>query len=109
MKAKESAVYLFIPIFNRKCLQGYYVSKNYTGLLESKYAYNWTRNFGVSIEKFRQTVKYKLMSEQLRTLSTKDALSGLLNRTGLEVFGTKFFEEANKLIRKFQEENESDL
>ncbi|MCQ2241667.1 GGDEF domain-containing protein [Treponema sp.] len=96
MKEKNSTIYLFLPIFNRKYLHGYYVSKNFTHLLDNKSAYNWTRNFGTCIEKFRQTVEYRLISEQLRELSVKDSLSGLLNRTGLDMIASKFFEENNQ-------------
>lgn len=91
MRSEESAVYCVLPIFNQKFLHGYYVSKNNLNLITDKRAYNWTRNFGTIIEKFRQTSVYRSMSEQLRELSTKDALSGLLNRQGLDTFANELF------------------
>ncbi len=99
MNDEKPGTFLFIPIFNQNYLQGYYVSKNHHGLLNDKIAYNWSRDFGASIEKFKQTISYKLMSERLTVLSTQDALSGLLNRTGLELFAGKLLEKnisANK-------------
>jgi len=95
MLDKNPALYLLIPIFNQQYLHGYYVSKNCLNLLIDKIAYNWSRNFGTSIEKFRQMVNYKLMSEQLRVLSTQDALSGLLNRTGFDTYGLELFNKNN--------------
>ena len=95
MKDKKGALYLYIPIYNQKYLHGYYVSKNSTVILNDKIAYNWTRNFGTSIEKFRQTLNYKLMSEQLKKLSTLDGLSGLMNRTGFNIYATELFYKNN--------------
>ena len=95
LKTEENALYLFLPVFNQKIVHGYYVSRNYTGLLKNKNAYNWTRNFGAIIEKFRQTSAYRSMSQQLLLLSTQDSLSGLLNRTGLDIYAQKLFEENN--------------
>lgn len=91
MKDEAPATYCFLPIFNQKFLHGYYVSKNNLNLIEEKRAYNWTRNFGAIIEKFRQTSIYRNMSEQLREISTRDALSGLLNRQGLDTFANDLF------------------
>ncbi len=100
MEDEKPATYLFIPIFNMRYLQGYYVSKNSLLILRDKVAYNWSRDFGASIEKFRQTVGYKLMSEQLTVLSTQDALSGLLNRTGLDIFAQDLFFKNNMTDKK---------
>ena len=100
MKENVSTVYLVLPIYQYKYLHGYYVSKNFTGLLEDKSAYNWTRNMGTSIEKFRQTVKYRLMSEQLREISTHDALSGLMNRMGLDTYGKELLIQNNSTGKK---------
>lgn len=95
MKSDESTLYLFLPIFNQQYLHGYYVSKNFTDLLINKCAYNWTRNFGTIIEKFRQTSIYRMLSEQMKFLSTQDALSGLFNRAGLKRYGQPLFEKNN--------------
>jgi len=95
MEDDKSTSYFFFPIFNQKYLHGYYVSKNFKNLLDNKSAYNWTRAVGSSLEKFRQKVSYRLMSEQLRELSTKDALSGLMNRTGMNTYGVDLFNENN--------------
>lgn len=96
MVSDKSTSYLLCPIFNQKYLHGYYVSKDYFGLINNKSAYNWTRAVGTSLEKFRQKVNYRLMSEQLRELSIKDALSGLMNRTGLDSNGVELFNNNNK-------------
>ncbi|MBP5753082.1 MAG: GGDEF domain-containing protein, partial [Treponema sp.] len=95
MNDEKPSTYLFIPIFNLRYLQGYYVSKDSFLMLRDKVGYNWSRDFGASIEKFRQTLGYKLMSEQLTVLSTQDALSGLLNRTGLDIFAQDLFFKNN--------------
>lgn len=96
MKSDKSCLYLFLPVFIEKYVYGYYVAKNYTGLLLNKAAYNWTRNIGVCIEKYRQTSVYRRMSEKLQVLSTQDALSGLLNRAGLYSYGIDLFFENNQ-------------
>lgn len=93
MKSKESTMYLFLPIFNQKYIHGYYVAKNSYELLKNKTAYNWTRNFGTIIEKYRQTSIYRMLSEQMKFLSTQDSLSGLFNRAGLKKYGSKLFEK----------------
>ncbi len=96
MKSEKGSLYLILPIFIQKYVYGYYVAKNFTGLLLSKAAYNWTRNVGTCIEKYRQTSIYRSMSEQLQILSTHDALSGLLNRSGLHTYGNDLFYENNE-------------
>lgn len=95
MKSKEPATYLFLPIFTQCYLHGYYVSKDCLDLLKNKSGYNWTRNFGAMIEKFRQTSIYRMLSEQMKFLSTQDALSGLFNRAGLDKYGVTLFEKNN--------------
>ncbi|MCQ2591742.1 MAG: GGDEF domain-containing protein [Treponema sp.] len=92
----ESTIFLLMPIFNQRYLHGYYVSKNYLNLLNNKSAYNWTRNFGSAIEKFRQTSNYRLLGEQFKILSTKDGLSGLLNRNGMETYAIPLFNKNNQ-------------
>jgi len=95
MRGGKGNLYFFLPIFHQKFIHGYYVSKNYIGLLENKRAYNWTRNFGAIIEKFRQTAVYRIISDKLRILSTQDSLSGVLNRSGLESYATTLFKQNN--------------
>lgn len=96
MQKAKTGTFLILPIFNQKNIYGYYVSKNSLRLLLNKDAYNWTRNLGTIVEKYRQTSVYRRMSEQLRILSTQDSLSGLLNRSGLESYGMELFEMNNK-------------
>lgn len=100
LKADGSNIYLYLPIFNNKFIYGYYVSKNNYNLLLKKSAYNWTRNFGTILEKFRTTAYYRYISEQYRQLSITDAVSGLLNRSGMNMFGIKLFDKNNKDNRK---------
>lgn len=99
MEDIKPSLYLFLPIFNQNYLHGYYVSKDYYGLLLNKCAYNWTRNFGTIIEKFRTTSIYRIMGEQFRILSTKDPLSGLLNRAGMDSYAVELFAK-NKRTKK---------
>lgn len=95
MVSEEPSMYLFLPIFNQKYLHGYYVSKNFLHLMDDKSAYNWTRNTGSAIEKFRQTSAYRFMSEEFKRLSTCDALSGLYNRSGFDSFAPELFLKNN--------------
>lgn len=99
MNNEQPGVYLFLPVFIQKNVYGYYVSKNSTVLILNKAAYNWTRNIGNCIEKYRQTSVYRRMSQQLQIHSTQDALSGLLNRNGLYAYGEEIY-EANKINSK---------
>lgn len=95
LRSKEPALYLFMPIYNQDYIHGYYVAANYLGLLENKIGYNWTRNCGTIIEKFRQTSIYRLLSVQFMNLSMHDALSGVLNRAGMERYAIELFEYNN--------------
>lgn len=96
MISDKPSMYLFMPIFNQQYLHGYYVAKDNSILLENKNGYNWTRNFGANIEKFRQTYIYREISKKMEILSTKDSLSDLLNRAGLERFANPLFVSNNK-------------
>lgn len=92
LQSDESTLYFFLPIYNQTYVYGYYVSKNFINLIENKRAYNWIRNFGNILEKYRQTSIYRITSEKYKILSTQDALSGLYNREGLNRYGIKLFE-----------------
>lgn len=89
---ENPCMYLFLPIYNKKYIYGYYVSQNYLGLLESKSAYNWIRNFGGMLEKYRQTSVFRITSENYKILSTHDAMTGLYNRAGLDHYGQNLYE-----------------
>ncbi|MBR1639249.1 MAG: GGDEF domain-containing protein [Treponema sp.] len=96
MKSDESTIFLFLPIYHHSYVHGYYVSKNNLAMIDNHYGYQWTRNFGNSIEHFRKKNMYKQMSQQYLKLSTKDALSGMLNRAGLEKLAKPFFAQNKK-------------
>lgn len=96
MHTEEASYYVIFPIFNQKSLYGYYVARNYAGLLYNKQAYNWIRNLGAILEKYRQTSVYRGMSEQLKVLSMHDSLSGLYNRSVLETDASELFDENNR-------------
>ena len=95
MKTEESSVYMFLPVFHHSYVHGYYVTKNNLSMIDNRYGYIWTRTLGTSIEHFRKKNMYKQMSQQYLKLSTKDALSGMLNRQGLERLAKPFY-AANK-------------
>jgi len=95
LKGDGSNLYLYLPIFNHQYIHGYYVSKNNFNIIIKKNAYNWTRNFGIILEKFRTTAIYRFISEQYRQLSTTDAVSEVLNRSGMDIFGTQLFTRNN--------------
>ncbi|MCR5285957.1 MAG: GGDEF domain-containing protein [Treponema sp.] len=97
MKAgEESNVFLFIPIFHHSYVHGYFVSKNNLSMLDNNFGYNWTHNFGTCIERFRKKNMYKQMSQQFLKLSTQDALSGMLNRVGLEKLARPYYSQNKK-------------
>lgn len=96
MKSDENSVYLFMPIYNHSYVHGYYVTKNNLALIDNNYGYTWTRTFGNAIERFRKQNMYKQMSQQFLKLSTKDALSGMLNRVGLEKLAKPFYAQNKK-------------
>ena len=96
MKSEGSNLYLFLPIFHHSYVHGYYVTKNNTAMIDNRYGYVWTRTLGNSIEHFRKKNMYKQMSQQYLKLSTKDALSGMLNRQGLEKLAKPFFAQNKK-------------
>lgn len=93
MKSEESNLYLFMPIFYHTYIHGYYVSKNSIEIIDKKHAFLWARNFGSSIERFRQKNMFKHMSQQLLRLSTKDALSGMYNRIGMDKLAEPFYKQ----------------
>lgn len=93
MKSEENNIYLFMPIFHHSYVHGYFVTKNNLFMLENTNGYKWTRNFGDGIEQFRKKNMFKQMSQQYLKLSTLDALSGLLNRAGIEKLAKPFFQK----------------
>ena len=97
MHTPENNIFLFFPIYNHSYVHGYYVTKNNFELVNNHFGYNWTRNFGNSIERFRKRNMYKQQSQQLLRLSTRDALSGMLNRIGLEKLAKPFYAQNKKM------------
>lgn len=94
--SEESSVYMFLPIFHHSYVHGYYVTKNKLNLIDNRYGYIWTRTLGTSIEHFRKKNMYKQMSQQYLKLSTRDALSGALNRQGLDRLAKPFYAQNKK-------------
>ena len=87
----KSNVFLFMPIFHHSYVHGYYVAKNNLTMIDNRYGYMWTRSMGTGIEHFRKKNMFKQMSQQYLKLSTKDALSGALNRQGLDKLAKPFY------------------
>ncbi|MCR4735881.1 MAG: GGDEF domain-containing protein [Treponema sp.] len=96
MKSEGSNVYLFLPVFNHSYVHGYFVMKNNISMIDNHYGYILTRGIGTSIEQFRKKNMYKQMSNEYLRLSTKDALSGMLNRAGLEKLVKPFYAQNKK-------------
>ena len=96
MKSDESTLFMFLPIFHHSYVHGYYVTKNNLSMIDNRYGYMWSRTMGTSIEHFRKKNMYKQMSQQYLKLSTKDALSGMLNRQGLEKLAKPYFAQNKK-------------
>ena len=92
----KSNVFLFLPIFHHSYVFGYFVTKNDLTMIDNRYGYLWTRNMGTGIEHFRKRNMFKQMSQQYLRLSTKDALSGALNRQGLEKLAKPFYAQNKK-------------
>ncbi len=96
MKSEESSTFLFMPIYHHSYVHGYFVTKNNLTMIDNRYGYIWTRTMGTSIEQFRKKNMYRQMSQQYLKLSTKDALSGALNRQGLEKLAKPFYAQNKK-------------
>ncbi len=96
MKTEGSNIFLFLPIFHHSYVHGYYVAKNNLSMIDNHYGYIWARSMGTNIERFRKKNMYKQMSQQYLRLSTRDALSGMLNRAGLEKITKPFFASNKK-------------
>ncbi|MBP5520430.1 MAG: GGDEF domain-containing protein [Treponema sp.] len=96
MKSDESSIFIFMPIYHHSYVHGYYVSKNNMNLIDNRFGYIWTRTLGNSIEYFRKKNMFKLMSQQYLKLSTRDALSGALNRQGLEKLAKPYYAQNKK-------------
>ena len=96
MHSAENNIFVFLPIYNHSYVHGYYVTKNNLAMIKNRFGYNWSRNFGNSIERFRKSNMYKQMSQQFLRLSTRDALSGMLNRVGLEKLAKPFYAQNKK-------------
>ena len=96
MKGEGNNVFLFLPIYHHSYVHGYYVAKNNLNMLENRNGYIWSRNLGTSIEHFRKRNMFKQMSQQYLKLSTKDALSGMLNRQGLDKLAKPFYAQNKK-------------
>lgn len=96
MQSSENNIYLIMPIYNHSYVHGYFVTKNNLSLIKNCFGYTWSRNFGNSIERFRKRTMYKQMSQQFLRLSTKDSLSGMLNRIGMEKLAKPFYAQNKK-------------
>lgn len=96
MLSGDSNIYLFMPIYNHCYVYGYYVTKNNLAMIDNHYGYTWTRTFGTCFERFRKKNVYKQMSQQFLKLSTRDSLSGMLNRVGLEKLAKPFYAQNKK-------------
>ena len=96
MKSPGSNIYHFLPIFHHSYVHGYFVSKNDLSMIDNRFGYMWTRSMGNGIEHFRKRNMFKQMSQQYLRLSTKDALSGMLNRQGLDKLAKPFFAQNKK-------------
>ena len=96
MKSEGSNMYLFLPVFHHSYVHGYFVTKNDLSMIDNRYGYMLSRNIGNGIEHFRKRNMFKQMSQQYLRLSTKDALSGCLNRQGLEKLAKPFFAQNKK-------------
>ena len=92
----KSNVFLFLPIFHHSYVHGYFVAKNNLTMIDNRYGYLWSRNMGTGIEHFRKRNMFKQMSQQYLRLSTKDALSGALNRQGLDKIAKPFYAQNKK-------------
>ena len=92
----KSNIFLFMPIFHHSYVHGYFVTKNNLSMIDNRYGYLWTRTMGIGIEDFRKKNMFKQMSQQYLRLSTKDALSGALNRQGLEKLAKPFYAQNKK-------------
>ena len=93
MHSDECNTFLFIPIFNHSYVHGYFVCKNSLSMISNYHGHQWTRTFGACIERFRKKNMYKQMSQQFLRLSTRDALSGMLNRVGMEKLAKPFYQQ----------------
>lgn len=96
METEGNHLFLFFPIFNHSYAHGYLVTKDNLNILNNNYAYTWTRTVGTNIERFRKKNMYKQMSQQFLKLSTRDALSGMLNRVGLDKLVKPFYAQNRK-------------
>ena len=97
MKSEDkSNLFIFLPIFHHSYVHGYFVAKNNTTMIDNRYGYMWTRNMGTDIEHFRKKNMFKQMSQQYLKLSTKDALSGALNRQGLDKLAKPYYAQNKK-------------
>ncbi len=96
MKSEESTTFLFLPVFHHSYVHGYFVTKNNLSMIDNRYGYIWSRTLGTSIEQFRKKNMYRQMSQQYLKLSTKDALSGALNRQGLEKLAKPYYAQNKK-------------
>ena len=96
MKTEFNNLYLFMPIYNHSYVHGYFVCKNNLLMLREHYGYRWTMAFGSAVERFRKQNMFKQMSQQYLRLSTRDALSGTINRVGLEKIAKPFFAQNKK-------------
>ena len=96
MKTDGSNIFLFLPIFHHSYVHGYFVAKNNLTMIDNRYGYMWTRNIGTSVEHFRKRNMFKQMSQQYLKLSTRDALSGALNRQGLDKLAKPYYAQNRK-------------
>lgn len=89
----KPSLYMLFPLISLDAINGYIVCKDSTKFFDSKRAYQWTKIICNNFDNFKQRNLYKQLSEKYLLLSTKDALSGVLNRTGYNTYGEKLYLE----------------
>ena len=76
--------YLFMPLHYHQYVFGYLVLRDRLDLQKDGTIYYAASRINEYLERFRKTKKMELMNRQLVDLYTRDALTGLYNRLGLE-------------------------
>ena len=93
---KESHLFIFVPLHTGESTVGYAVFKDDPRRLYDQTLYTWTRHVSQDLERVRQNIRMEVMNQKLAEVSRTDALTGLRNRTGFDVYGMSYLQQCQR-------------
>lgn len=89
----DNHLYIFLPMHYMKESFGYLVFCDSMDMINDRSMYSWMSRLNQNIEKFRQSKRLELLNSKLNELYTKDSLTDLFNRFGIDMNAIPLYKE----------------